>query len=100
VLGGAALTRRYVEEDLKPLYHGQLFYARDAFAGLHTMDQLVEAIDDSVKQQESTAGLAADATDDPEDLIGEEAKLGIKKIARQRKGSGDTTHTVLRIACG
>jgi 5-methyltetrahydrofolate--homocysteine methyltransferase len=86
VLGGAALTRRYVEEDLKPLYHGQLFYARDAFAGLHTMDQLVEAIDDSVKQQESTAGLAADATDDPEDLIGEEA--------RQRKGSGDTTHTV------
>jgi 5-methyltetrahydrofolate--homocysteine methyltransferase len=94
VLGGAALTRRYVEEDLKPLYHGQLFYARDAFAGLHTMDQLVEAIDDSVKQQESTAGLAADATDDPEDLIGEEAKLGIKKIARQRKGSGDTTHTV------
>src|SRR5690242_15054973 len=42
VLGGAALTRRYVEDDLKPLYHGQLFYARDAFAGLHTMDQLVE----------------------------------------------------------
>ena len=41
VLGGAALTRRYVEEDLKSLYHGQLFYARDAFAGLHTMDQLV-----------------------------------------------------------
>ncbi len=39
VLGGAALTRRYVEDDLKSLYHGQLFYARDAFAGLHTMDQ-------------------------------------------------------------
>src|ERR1041385_774335 len=41
VLGGAALTRRYVEDDLKSLYQGQLFYARDAFAGLHTMDQLV-----------------------------------------------------------
>src|ERR687898_250396 len=41
VLGGAALTRRYVEDDLKSLYHGQLFYARDAFAGLHTMDRLV-----------------------------------------------------------
>src|SRR6476659_4471557 len=41
VLGGAALTRRYVEDDLKALYKGQLFYARDAFAGLHTMDRLV-----------------------------------------------------------
>src|SRR2546426_1863899 len=40
VLGGAALTRRYVEDDLKPLYKGRLFYARDAFAGLHTMDKL------------------------------------------------------------
>src|SRR5215813_2074500 len=64
VLGGAALTRRYVEDDLKPLYHGQLFYARDAFAGLHTMDHLVEEIDDGVKPQESTPGLATDATDD------------------------------------
>src|SRR5437667_2494629 len=40
VLGGAALTRRYVEDDLKSLYKGTLFYARDAFAGLHTMDKL------------------------------------------------------------
>ncbi|MDT5261521.1 MAG: 5-methyltetrahydrofolate--homocysteine methyltransferase, partial [Acidobacteriota bacterium] len=37
VLGGAALTRRYVEEDLESLYRGRLFYARDAFDGLHTM---------------------------------------------------------------
>src|SRR6185436_17147374 len=41
VLGGAALNRRYVDEDLKPIYKGQLFYARDAFAGLHTMDKLM-----------------------------------------------------------
>src|SRR5438128_5410987 len=41
VLGGAALTRRYVEDDLKSLYKGTLFYARDAFAGLHTMDKLM-----------------------------------------------------------
>src|SRR5919205_69806 len=40
VLGGAALTRRYVEEDLESLYRGRLFYARDAFDGLHTMDLL------------------------------------------------------------
>src|SRR6266540_1630873 len=40
VLGGAALNRRYVDDDLRSLYQGPLFYARDAFAGLHTMDKL------------------------------------------------------------
>ena len=41
LLGGAALTRRYVEEDLKSLYEGEVFYGRDAFAGLHIMERLV-----------------------------------------------------------
>ena len=31
ILGGAALTRRFVEDDLRPLYDGELRYARDAF---------------------------------------------------------------------
>src|SRR5205085_5482835 len=39
--GGAALNRRYVEEDLRSLYRGQLFYGEDAFDGLRIMDQLV-----------------------------------------------------------
>ena len=94
VLGGAALTRRYVEDDLKPLYHGRLFYARDAFAGLHTMDLLAGDTNGEEKQQEAAAVLTADTADDPEDLIGEEAKLGVRKIARPRKTGGDTTHTV------
>jgi 5-methyltetrahydrofolate--homocysteine methyltransferase len=42
ILGGAALNRRYVDNDLVPLYNGQLFYARDAFDGLHTMDSLTQ----------------------------------------------------------
>jgi 5-methyltetrahydrofolate--homocysteine methyltransferase len=40
ILGGAALNRRYVDADLIPLYKGKLFYARDAFDGLHAMDDL------------------------------------------------------------
>ena len=40
ILGGAALNRRYVEEDLRTLYRGQLFYGEDAFAGLRIMDEL------------------------------------------------------------
>ncbi|MBL8843474.1 MAG: methionine synthase [Planctomycetes bacterium] len=34
VLGGAALTRSYVERDLRAIYKGPLHYARDAFEGL------------------------------------------------------------------
>jgi len=40
ILGGAALTRSYVERDLRKVYHGRLFYGRDAFEGLRTMDRL------------------------------------------------------------
>src|ERR1700752_4625894 len=96
VLGGAALTRRYVEDDQKSLYHGKLFYARDAFAGLHTMDVLV-GDNKGVEQKQDAAGaaLATDAPEDGEDLIGEKAKLSIRKPTRQRtKVIGDTTHTL------
>jgi 5-methyltetrahydrofolate--homocysteine methyltransferase len=40
LLGGAALTRSYVERDLRDLYGGRLFYGKDAFEGLHVMDRL------------------------------------------------------------
>ena len=40
ILGGAALTRKYVEQDLRPEYAGPLYYARDAFAGLQLMEQI------------------------------------------------------------
>jgi 5-methyltetrahydrofolate--homocysteine methyltransferase len=40
LLGGAALNRTYVEGDLRQVYKGRVFYCRDAFAGLHVMDQL------------------------------------------------------------
>ncbi len=40
VLGGAALTRAYVERDLREVYPGPLFYGKDAFAGLDVMEQI------------------------------------------------------------
>jgi 5-methyltetrahydrofolate--homocysteine methyltransferase len=40
LLGGAALTRSYVERDLREVYEGRLFYGKDAFEGLHVMDKL------------------------------------------------------------
>ena len=41
LLGGAALTRSYVERDLREVYEGRVFYGRDAFEGLRTMEQLM-----------------------------------------------------------
>ena len=40
ILGGAALTRTYVERDLRQTYEGRLFYGKDAFEGLRVMDRL------------------------------------------------------------
>lgn len=98
VLGGAALTRRYVDEDLKSIYLGSLFYAKDAFAGLHTMDSLMSG---EVKQDAETRGHGdaekAETEEDVEDLVGEEAKLGIRKSTKPRGAvlvTADTTHTV------
>jgi 5-methyltetrahydrofolate--homocysteine methyltransferase len=42
LLGGAALTRSYVERDLREIYKGRLFYGKDAFEGLRTMETLIE----------------------------------------------------------
>ena len=40
ICGGAALTRKYVEDDLRREYTNGVFYADDAFAGLHIMEDL------------------------------------------------------------
>ena len=42
LLGGAALTRSYVEHDLREVYNGRVFYGRDAFEGLRTLDRIME----------------------------------------------------------
>ncbi|MFZ4515796.1 MAG: methionine synthase [Acidimicrobiia bacterium] len=42
ILGGAALTRSYVERDLRQIYDGRVFYGKDAFEGLRTMDALID----------------------------------------------------------
>jgi 5-methyltetrahydrofolate--homocysteine methyltransferase len=41
LLGGAALSRHYCESELRNSYHGHVYYGRDAFDGLRTMELLV-----------------------------------------------------------
>ncbi|MEO8648079.1 MAG: methionine synthase [Acidobacteriota bacterium] len=102
ILGGAALNRRYVDADLIPLYQGKLFYARDAFDGLHAMDELRAGKDSDTevpKTKVATAGAGAApseeaGTPDSEDLVGEDAKLGTVAARVSSRVSGDTTHTM------
>ncbi|MGB3296828.1 MAG: methionine synthase, partial [Phormidesmis sp.] len=43
ILGGAALTPKFVNEDCQSVYNGQVIYGKDAFADLHFMDALMPA---------------------------------------------------------
>ncbi|MGF1568865.1 MAG: methionine synthase [Nodosilinea sp.] len=43
ILGGAALTPKFVYDDCQNTYHGQVIYGKDAFSDLHFMDQLMPA---------------------------------------------------------
>jgi len=76
ILGGAALTRRYVDNDLRPLYHGKLFYANDAFDGLRFMGALVGGEEEPSHVQSKNVVLDAEA------LTGSEAKIALA-LARE-----------------
>jgi len=58
LLGGAALTRAYVENDLADLFSGSVAYARDAFEGLRLMDRVMAKKKGLVSGQEDAAALA------------------------------------------
>lgn len=107
ILGGAALNRKYVDNDLVPLYQGKLFYARDAFDGLHAMDVLTQKnlatenteFTEKAKAVSVTPALAGvsnetiETVSDSEDLVGEDAKLGQVAARVSSRQTDDTTHT-------
>ncbi|MFG2116475.1 methionine synthase [Streptomyces sp. NPDC048718] len=73
ILGGAALTRAYVEQDLHEIYQGEVRYARDAFEGLRLMDALVAvkrgvpgAVLPELKQRRVPRATTAVPADEPE----------------------------------
>jgi len=79
ICGGAALTRKFVEDDLRREYASAVFYAEDAFAGLHAMEKLSgegrEAAIEAGKVVRETVRVkaVADASlpDEPRDPIAE-----------------------------
>jgi len=77
LLGGAALTRAYVEQDLSEIFTGDVRYARDAFDGLRLMDALM-----AVRR----GGVAVDPNgpDDTKLSEDESRKLAERKTRRER----------------
>jgi len=80
ILGGAALTRRYVEQDLKPLYTGKVFYANDAFDGLRLIEEIKSGkTGDDRSERGSSIVESEDST-----LIGSEAKIALMLAAEEK----------------
>ncbi len=56
VLGGAALTKSYVERDLRRVYKGPVYYARDAFDGLALVDAVSRGEAPAAEAREASVG--------------------------------------------
>ncbi|MDX2231699.1 MAG: methionine synthase [Leptolyngbyaceae cyanobacterium bins.349] len=78
ILGGAALTPKFVYEDCQNVYKGRVIYGKDAFADLHFMDKLMPA---------KTEG----QWDDLQGFLGEEQESEVKiqplETANQEKAT-------------
>ncbi|MFC9516966.1 methionine synthase [Nocardiaceae bacterium NPDC056970] len=81
LLGGAALTRSYVENDLSDVYQGEVSYARDAFEGLNLMDTIM-----ATKRGEGPAPDSPEAVAAAEKAAERKARHErSKRIAEKRK---------------
>ena len=91
ILGGAALTRRYVEQDLRSVYGGNVMYANDAFDGLRLMEAIKSGTvaASSVQKKEE---LPAEET-----LTGSEAKIALV-TAEEDKNDAARTSRVNKMA--
>lgn len=84
ILGGAALTPKFVYEDCQQVYKGQVIYGKDAFSDLHFMDKLMLA-------------KAEQKWDDRQGFLGEYAEENVRikekdttEAAESTQGSADT----------
>jgi 5-methyltetrahydrofolate--homocysteine methyltransferase len=83
LLGGAALTRSYVENDLAEIYEGEVHYARDAFEGLKLMDTIMSAKRGVAPDVDSPQAVAAREKEADRKARHERSK----RIAEQRKAA-------------
>ena len=87
ILGGAALTRRYVEQNLRSVYKGNVFYANDAFDGLRLMEQIATGSPDVVSPNRPPEN-------EVEKLTGSEAKIAMAMAEETAPTGGPSTGTM------
>lgn len=83
MLGGAALTRTYVENDLSEVYDGDVYYARDAFESLRLMDEWMAEKRGEAMDPNSPEAIAAAEKKAERKARNERSK----KIAAERKAN-------------
>ena len=83
LLGGAALTRSYVENDLAEVYEGEVHYARDAFEGLRLMDTIMSTKRGEAPDTDSPVAIAAREKEAERKARHERSK----RIAAERKAA-------------
>jgi 5-methyltetrahydrofolate--homocysteine methyltransferase len=85
LLGGAALTRTYVERDLRGEYEGRVFYGKDAFEGLRTMDQLMDLKRSGRLDGDEEFGIALGGRDLPARAPKPEPIAGVSQVVRDNE---------------
>ncbi len=85
ILGGAALTRKYVEDDLRGAYKGPVHYAQDAFAGLELMGRVMEtkAAAEAAQRAAWEEKVAAEVPDAEQFQLLAEQRYGLKPLDKE-----------------
>jgi len=91
IMGGAALTSKFVHEDCQKVYQGQVVYGKDAFSDLHFMDKLMPA--KAQGQWHDSQGFlnGAESRQSTDSNYREPVKLGTKEIAAAKTQEVVTT---------
>jgi len=77
ILGGAALNRKYVEEELSGLYSGRVFYAEDAFSGLKLMKSICTAGSNMPSDPEKSNAKPVNAVSLSSEPVSRESKIEV-----------------------
>jgi 5-methyltetrahydrofolate--homocysteine methyltransferase len=94
LLGGAALTRSYVERDLRGVYRGRLFYGKDAFEGLHVMDRLGEIRRDPTTDDPDWGVVPSESTVRARAGVGEKGEVDPDLVLPDRSPDVETDNPI------
>lgn len=85
ILGGAALTRDFVERECQAVYQGPVFYAEDAFSGLHLMEKICSGgAGELLAARQAAAAKAEEAAESSEKIV--VVRRGDKKVDLDAQG--------------